>query len=113
MTEKLIILAMVLSAVAGNVFLKKGAMKIGTGDISGILNIHVFLGIGLFAVAVISYILLLRKIPLHVAQSLMAVQYVGVTLAAFLVFNEKISISALAGIAMITCGIALIGLSEQ
>jgi drug/metabolite transporter (DMT)-like permease len=62
-----------------------------------------------FAVSVLFYTLLLRTVPLNVAQSFTAAQFIAVVLASTVILSEPISTPRWAGIALIAAGIALVG----
>jgi undecaprenyl phosphate-alpha-L-ara4N flippase subunit ArnE len=68
-------------------------------------------GICLFGCSLLAYILVLRIIPLNLAQSFLAVQFIGVTLASAVILSETISPARWIGIVMISLGILVVGIT--
>ncbi|BAK77176.1 hypothetical protein NH8B_2362 [Pseudogulbenkiania sp. NH8B] len=101
-------LVMVLLTVSANLFFKSGAMR-AEGGLLGLLNIKIVLGFMCFGLAALLYIVVLRVLPLNVAQSLAAMQFVAVIIAAHLVLGEPIGATRLLGIGLIFSGIVLVG----
>jgi undecaprenyl phosphate-alpha-L-ara4N flippase subunit ArnE len=69
-------------------------------------------GLACFAAGAIVYIIVLRTLPLNVAQSFAAAQFIAVILASAFVLSEPIGAVQWTGILLITCGIALVGWSH-
>ena len=113
-TTVLIIGSMTCTVLA-NLSLKIGARR--TSDFIGWsfsgVNIHVALGAALFALAFLFYALVLRRLPLSVAQTIFSVQFVLVILAANLVLHEGIGGMRWAGIALMALGLLVVSLSPQ
>jgi multidrug transporter EmrE-like cation transporter len=65
-------------------------------------------GFAAFAVAALFYTVLLRTVPLNVAQSFTAPQFIAIILASALILAEPISAARRVGIALIACGIAAV-----
>nr|WP_294863451.1 EamA family transporter [uncultured Pseudogulbenkiania sp.] len=101
-------LAMVLLTVSANLFFKSGAVRVADG-LLGLLNIKIVLGFVCFGLAALLYIVVLRVLPLNVAQSLGTIQFVAVIIAAHLVLGEPIGATRLLGIGLIISGVVLIG----
>jgi drug/metabolite transporter (DMT)-like permease len=100
--------------VMANLLLKVGA--ISGRDAGGtwwnqLLNWPIAAGFASFATAAVFYTVLLRSVPLNVAQSFTAAQYVAVILASALVLGEPISAMRWVGIFLIAGGIAIVGWS--
>jgi drug/metabolite transporter (DMT)-like permease len=70
-------------------------------------------GLALFGCGGIVYAFLLRRMPLNIAQVFTSTQFVGVFVAASLVLGEPISAARWLGIACISFGIALVGLTAN
>ena len=104
---------MISLTVTANLLLKSGAVapRVGAGDWLGLVNWRVVAGLGTFALSAVFYLSILTKLPLNVAQSFAAFQFVAVILAAWLILGEPIGTLRAAGIALIGCGIFLVGLS--
>jgi drug/metabolite transporter (DMT)-like permease len=84
----------------------------GGGWWAQLLNWRVVAGMASFGGAAIFYTILLRSLPLNVAQSFTAAQYIAVILASAVVLAEPISGPRWVGIALIACGIAIVAWSQ-
>ena len=87
------------------------------GDAGGawweqLLNWRIAAGFASFAVAALFYTIVLRSVPLNVAQSFTAAQFVAIILASAFVLSEPIGALRWLGIALIACGIAIVGWSQ-
>lgn len=100
-------IAMISFTVLANLLLKTGAVA------PHLLNWRVFAGLGSFALAACFYVLVLQWLPLNVAQSFAAAQFVAVILASALVLAEPIGAAQWTGITLIALGIAVVGWSQQ
>jgi undecaprenyl phosphate-alpha-L-ara4N flippase subunit ArnE len=105
--------AMILLTVTANLLLKSGASAPGASshNLLGLINWRVIAGLASFALGAVFYVLILTKLPLNVAQSFAALQFVAVVLASWLVLGEPIDGLRWAGIALIGAGILLVGMS--
>jgi drug/metabolite transporter (DMT)-like permease len=115
MRTALAIAAMITFTVIANLLVKTGAV-IGR-DAGGawweqLFNWRIVLGFASFAVAALFYTIVLRSVPLNVAQSFTAAQFVAIVLASALVLGEPITGIRWAGMALIACGIAIVGWSQ-
>jgi len=70
-------------------------------------------GLALFGCGGVVYAFLLRQVPLNVAVSFTAAQFVGVVIAASLALGEPISPARWLGIACISLGIFVVGLTAH
>lgn len=95
----------VLSNVTGSVFIKLGAMGEARRGSFGLIGPQVAIGIGFFAFSVILYSWALQRLPLHVAQAIGALQFLGVMLAARFYFGEILGPQKWAGIGFILLGL--------
>ena len=108
----LLLIVAVIGVIAGNMFLKLGAMRGEQASILALmLSWRVLTGLGLFAVAAVLYISTLRVLPLQVAQSFMVTQYAGVIVASYAILGEEISLLRLCGIVLIGGGVAIVSLT--
>ena len=105
--------AVIAFAVAANLMLKLGAGAPEAERVLGLLGWKSVVGLGLFGCGGIVYALLLRRVPLNIAQVITSAQFVGVVVAASLVLGEPISPARWVGIACIGLGIALVGLTAN
>jgi drug/metabolite transporter (DMT)-like permease len=108
-----LIAAMILCTVAGNLLLKTAAVAnpIG-GFVAKLLQPCVMLGLTLFGVGALLYILVLSRLALNVAQSMLTLQYVGVMLTSVWILGEPMPSVRLIGAAMITVGVAIVAWSN-
>jgi drug/metabolite transporter (DMT)-like permease len=106
--------AMVACTVAANLMLKLGAgVPEAQRILFGLLGWKSAAGLALFGCGGIVYAILLRRVPLNVAVSFTAAQFVGVVIAAGLVLGEPISPARWMGIACISLGIVVVGLTAH
>jgi drug/metabolite transporter (DMT)-like permease len=106
--------AVIACTVAANLMLKLGAsVPEAQRNLFGLLGWKSAAGLALFGCGGIVYALLLRRVPLNVAQVFAAAQFVGVVIAAGLVLGEPISPARWLGIACISLGIVLVGLTTH
>ncbi len=104
--------AMIMSAVTANLLLKTGVAARNAGGLVAILmHPTVLCGLALFGGAAMLYLLVLERLPLNVAQSMMALQFVGVMVGSVVVLGEPMPPARLLGAALITGGVILVGLS--
>jgi len=109
----LLIAAMILSAVIGNLLLKTGVLaRQPSGLVTVILHPRVICGLTLFGGAAMLYLLVLQRMPLNVAQSMMALQFVGVMLGSVVILGEPMPPTRLLGAALITIGVLIVGWSN-
>jgi undecaprenyl phosphate-alpha-L-ara4N flippase subunit ArnE len=106
---------MVGLTVIANLLLKSGASAPGVSsdNLLSLLNWRVIAGLTSFALGAGFYVLILNKLPLNVAQSFAAVQFVAVILASSLILGEPVDGLRWAGIALIASGIALVGMTVK
>jgi drug/metabolite transporter (DMT)-like permease len=107
-------LAVVSCTVAANVLLKTGAMApVEDRIIFGVLGWVSFVGLSLLGVGGLIYAVLLRRIPLNVAQAFSAMQFIGVILAARVVLGEPISALRWLGIGLTCAGVIVVGATAR
>ena len=99
--------------VIGNLLLKIGSGKGGVSSIwpLSLLNLHTFLGALSFCMAMVLYIMVLKRTALNLAQSIFALQFVLVIFAAHLILGEPIGSWRWFGIALIAAGLFVIAVS--
>ena len=101
--------AVVVANVLGNVFMKLGSsVDAGKAPLLGIFGWQTLVGISFFAAGVVFYGLALKVLPLYMAQAVVILQFVGVILAAAIIFGEAINIRQWFGIAFIIVGLSLV-----
>ncbi len=110
----LVVLGMISFTVTANLLLKTGAVAGGPGQpITHLLNWRVALGLASFGLAACFYVVLLQWLPLNVAQSFTAAQFVAIILASAWLLSEPIGFSQWLGISLIAVGIAVVGWSQH
>ena len=108
-------IAMITFTVIANVLFKTGATSAGPGqgELHHLLNWRIVLGLCSFGVAACFYILVLQWLPLNIAQSFAAAQFVAVIFASTLILSEPIGPAQWLGITLIALGIAIVGWSQR
>jgi drug/metabolite transporter (DMT)-like permease len=102
---------MIAGTVAGNIFMKLGAsVPLADRPLFGIVAWQSCAGVAVFAAAVIIYSILLQWMPLNVAQSFAALQFVAVIIASTWFLGEPISLLRWLGIGLIVAGIVAVGM---
>ena len=100
--------------VAANVFLKAGAMvPAAERTIMGVCDWRTLLGFAFFGTSAVVYSGVLQWMPLNVAQSIAASQFVAVILASALILAEPIPLIRLIGIVLIIAGIVVVSFSDE
>ncbi|AFZ27059.1 EamA-like transporter family [Cylindrospermum stagnale PCC 7417] len=111
-----LLLMSVLVSVAGQFFLKLGALKLGrvhTGNVvNHILSImttpELIVGLTCYALGAVAYILLLTRVNLSVAAPAVSIGYIFSVLLGYLILKEHISLIRLAGLSLIVVGVILV-----
>src|SRR5436190_20126502 len=106
------LILMISCTVLANVLLKIGAMT-RPGENLAFANIawQSVAGILVFGCSLLIYAWVLRSLPLSLAQSFAALQFVGVIVASAVLLSENIPPLRWIGIALITVGILLVGIT--
>ncbi len=106
--------AIISCTVAANLLLKAGAMVPAESRVFlGILGWQSIFGLAMFGFGGLIYAMLLRRVPLNVAQVFAATQFIGVIIAARVVLGEPISSLRWVGIGMTCFGIFIVGLTAR
>ena len=106
----LLILWGALLSTAGEVLLKKGATVAGAGPavLGPLSSLWTWSGILCYVTALVSWLYVLRKVPLSIAFPLINVVHVLVPLGASIFLNEQVSPRRWAGITLILLGVIAI-----
>lgn len=105
---------MISCTVGGNLLLKMGAVAPPAQRVVlGLLAWQTCAGIFVFGCSLLSYMWVLRVLPLNVAQSFTALQFVCVTLASSLVLAERIPPARWLGFGMVLLGIVVVSLTTD
>jgi undecaprenyl phosphate-alpha-L-ara4N flippase subunit ArnE len=117
-----LILTSVLASGLGQLFLKVGAQRTGdaiaadglslTGWLAVLGSPHVIVGVGLWVLSTVLYLLVLSRTDLSYAYCLGSLNYVVVPLVSRAVFGEVILPLHYAGIGLIAVGVGLTMLSR-
>ncbi|MFB2773088.1 EamA family transporter [Pelatocladus sp. BLCC-F211] len=114
--EFFLLLMSVLASVAGQFFLKAGALKLGRVNIVNAFN-HILsivatpellLGLTCYALGAVAYILLLTRVNLSIAGPSISLVYVFSVLLGYFIFREVIPVVRLAGLSFIVIGVILV-----
>jgi len=110
-----LILAAVTFTVTANLVLKTGTQRQGFGTLwpLTVVNAEIIAAAGAFALAFLFYTMLLKRIPLSLAQAILSVQFVLVILAANVVLHEHVGWVRWMGIALVALGLVVVGLSPD
>jgi drug/metabolite transporter (DMT)-like permease len=109
-----LVLGSMTCTVLANLSLKIGAQRADfAASASNIVNIQVVMGAGWFALAFLFYALVLRRLPLSLAQAIFSVQFVLVILAANLVLHESIGAVRWLGIVLMAVGLLVVSLAPD
>lgn len=114
--EFLFLLTSIFASVSGQLFLKWGALKLGTVTTSNlwnhVLNIvlipELITGLAFYALGAIVYILLLTRVNLSVIGPSVSLVYVFSVFLGYFVFKETIPMSRSIGLGLIVCGVMLV-----
>lgn len=109
----LYIVASMSCTVVGNLLLKTGVQQQGVSTVwpLSLLNMRTFLGAITFSFAMIFYMMVLKRTALNLAQSIFALQFVFVIIAANVVLHEPIGMQRWMGIGLIAAGLFVISLT--
>lgn len=111
MKTAITLFAMISCTVAANLLTKIGAVTRSDERFAlfGVLDSNTLAGFCFFGLAFVFYAILLRWLPLNVAQSLASLQFVAVIFGARLVLGETIGLVQWIGVGLIFTGVATIG----
>jgi multidrug transporter EmrE-like cation transporter len=108
----------VFSISAAEILLKIGAVAGGAGEaeggifgVSALASAPTWLGIILYSLSFVSWLHVLRLLPLTEAYALVNIVHILVPAGAWLFLNESISLTRAAGIALVIAGAVLIATS--
>lgn len=108
------VLAAMSCTVIGNLLLKTGVQHRGVSSIwpLSLLNMQTLLGALSFCFAMIFYMMVLKRTALNLAQSIFALQFVLVIIAANVILGEPIGLQRWIGISLIAAGLFVISLTS-
>jgi drug/metabolite transporter (DMT)-like permease len=106
----------VIASVAGQFFLKAGALKLGRVHVGNAVN-HILsilttpellIGLTCYALGALAYILLLTRVNLSVAGPSVSLVYIFSVLLGYFIFKEPIPLTRLIGLTFIMSGVILV-----
>jgi drug/metabolite transporter (DMT)-like permease len=108
------ILASMTCTVVGNLLLKTGVQYPGISTVwpLNLLNVRTMLGAMSFSFAMIFYMMVLKRTTLNLAQSIFALQFVLVIIAANVILHEPIGGQRWLGIGLIAVGLFVVSLTS-
>lgn len=113
----LILFSVLLNALA-QILLKKAMMSLGELDLSlafvlkGVMNPYILGGLGVYAISIVSWLIVLAKVNVSVAYPFLALGFVFSALVAYFAFGEPLTAYKISGIALICVGLVLLTLSK-
>jgi undecaprenyl phosphate-alpha-L-ara4N flippase subunit ArnE len=104
------LVAAILVGALGQLLLKAGAER--TSALAAqFLDPFTIVGLGVYALAAVLYIVAIKRIPISIAFPSVAISYALVAVAAHFLWDEPIGWASLAGISLIAGGIVLLHIS--
>ena len=124
MTTILMLLTSVGLATAAQITLKAGMNRVGRIDSAAVADLgsllgkvvttwQVPLGLGLFGVSAVFWLITLSRVPLSTAYPVVSLSYVLILVFSFLVLHERPPMLVWVGALLIMSGIALVGLAQR
>jgi len=112
MQAKLLAVLMVLGcsvlAAVGQIFLKMGSSGISGNIFSWLTNAKLIIGIGLYAISTIIFVLALRMGDVSMLYPVIAASYIWVAIMAYVFLGESFTIARWIGVGLIMAGIVFI-----
>lgn len=114
--EFFLLFVSILTSVAGQFFLKTGAIKLGKVEVDNVLNTiirivtvpELMAGLFFYGLGSLAYILLLTRVNLSIAAPSFSLVYVLSILIGFFIFQEQIPFTRLFGLISIIGGVLLV-----
>lgn len=114
MKDLLLILVSAAIGAVGQIALKYGAMQmVENPGVTLLEKIKwpIVLGLGLYGISTIIWIMALKKVELSYAYPMLSVGYIFVLIASYFFLNEPISWLRIGGVAFIIVGVSLVARS--
>ena len=107
------LLVTVILLTVAEIFLKRGAEATAPANtdwlgLASLASTNVWIGAALLTVSSVTWILVLRTMPLYLAFTLCSIIHVTIPVSSWLLLDDKISLVRWAGIAMVLAGIWVI-----
>ena len=93
--------------VAGQLLMKSAALNSAQSP-QGLVSPATLLALGVYGLGVVNWIMALRSVNLGVAYSVSSLNYVGIFLGSYFLFDEAITAQRLIGVGLIFFGVLLI-----
>jgi drug/metabolite transporter (DMT)-like permease len=121
LSELGLLLLSIVAGVIGQFFLKTGALALGQVNAANAINLvlrmitipQLVVGLALYGVGAIAYILLLTRVNLSIVGPSIALSYVFSVLLGYFVFKETIPVERIVGLGLIVCGVILVLLQKR
>lgn len=115
----LLILSSVLLNCFAQVFMRKGMLAVGNVDVSTILNsafammtnLWLWLAMVCYGVSIVLWMVVLSKVEVSYAYPFLSIGYVVAAVIGYCFFAEALTVTRVAGIAVICIGVFLISRS--
>jgi drug/metabolite transporter (DMT)-like permease len=105
--------------VAGQLLIKRGVAELGEHAslietaIGMVTILPLFSGFVLYGLFTVIMVFALRRAELSLLYPIMALSYVWVTVASVVLLKEAVNAPEIAGVAVIVCGVAVLGRGES
>jgi multidrug transporter EmrE-like cation transporter len=76
-------------------------------------NVPLIAGYGIYGISTVLLVLALRSAHLSVLYPIISLTYVWVTILSVLIFNESMNVYKVVGLAIVVCGVAVLGLGGR
>ena len=98
--------------VAGQLLMKSAALN-SAQSLQGLVSPATLLALSVYGLGVLNWIIALRSVNLGVAYSVSSLNYVGIFLGSYFLFEEAITAQRLIGVGLIFFGVLLIVFRAQ
>ncbi len=102
----ILLLCAITVSMGAQTLLKSGSRAVDL--VAQLLDWHTLIGLGLYGLAAMLYIVALRRIPLSVALPATAISYIAAALVGHYVFGEPLSPTHIGAIGLIGAGVVLL-----
>lgn len=103
-----------LFGVAAQFLIKSGSSTLMSASVvEMVTNSRIFTGYALYGISTVLLTLALRDGELSLLYPVISLTYVWVTIMSFAVFHEQVTVTKIAGIAIICGGVALLGADRK
>jgi small multidrug resistance pump len=97
----------IAGGIGGQLLLKAGSVG-AQSTIAQFMRLPTMIGLGFYAFSAVLYVIALRKIQVSLAFPSVSVSYAVIALLGYLLWNEPVGWSQVAGIALICTGVVLL-----